>query len=104
MLALPCAWAYQHNCDRRVTNEAIPYVLTDCLCGKIVVVYVAFFNRLVHDIVPHLLDEPVLVCLILVVIADEYAVPWWLIHGYSPSTCSRSVRSSTPAISASIRL
>ena len=58
----------------------------------------------IHHIVFHHLEELVFVCLILMVKADEYFVSWDLTHHRSHSTFSRSVKSSTSAIFASMRL
>lgn len=72
MLSLPCAGTYQHNCDGCITNEVVTDMLADSLRRDIYIVYVAFLDRFIYNIVPHHLYKPVLVSLVFVVKADEY--------------------------------
>ena len=72
MLSLPSAGAYQHNSDCCVSYETIPYVLANCFGAEVVIVYISVLDRFVDNIVAHHLDEPVFICLILMVVADKH--------------------------------
>lgn len=85
----------------RFADKFIANFLADRRGTEVFVVDVSIFDRLVDDVVSHHFDERVLVVLIVVMEADEYFVSRSLVHGYLPS---KSVRSSTSAIAASMWL
>ena len=53
VLPLPRARAYQHDCHGRIRNELIADSLANGFCLDVTVVYVAVFDRFVHNIVSH---------------------------------------------------
>ena len=106
MLSLPGARTDEDDGHGGVANESIPYNLANCVRGKIVIIDISVADRLIYDVITHHLDETILVLLILMMETNECPVPrsLRLKHSYSPSTCSKLVKSSTPAIFANMRL
>ncbi len=105
MLSLPSAAAYQNNCDGCVSNEFIANFLANRCRFYILVIYVPVFDRFIYNIAFHHSNESVFVLLVFIMMkTDEHLVSRGLRRCYSPSISSKSVKSSTWAISASIRL
>jgi len=105
VLTLPSAASYQHHRNGHLSDVVFSDSLQRSLRWSVVVIYRSDADRLVDDIDSHHLDKPVFILLVLlVVVADEYVMPLRSWQNQSPSTDSNSVKSSTPAISASMRL
>ena len=103
MLTLPCTRAYEDNSYRSLSYKIITNSLPNNV-GTNIVVNIAIFNRLVNYIIAYCSNEMVFVFLIFVVITYEYLMSWNSVHSYLSIRSSKFVRSSTPAISANIRL
>ena len=105
VLALPSAASYQHHRNGHLSDVVFPDSLERSLRWSVVVIYRSDADRFVYDVVPHHPNKLVLVLLVLLmVVADEYVMPLRSWQSQSPCTDSNSVKSSTPAISASMRL
>ena len=73
VLSLPGAATDQDHRYGGVSNVIVTDSTSDLVLGKALIKYVAGIDRLVHHVVAHHSDEPVLVVLVfLVVVADEY--------------------------------